>query len=89
MAIPKTTLSLPSTAGVYGIYGSLGGGKTLSAVDIAIAFLDSRNIVCSNVALKNLSKQQQIFYRYLPDISNVDWFSLPSGSPRPRLIVGL
>ena len=82
MATVKSSLSLPSTAGVYGIYGSLGGGKTLSAVDIALAFLDSRNIVCSNVALKNLSKQQVIFYRFIPDISTVDWFSLPAGSPR-------
>lgn len=74
--------SLPVTAGVYGIYGSLGGGKTLSAVDFAIQFLKNRNFVVSNVALKNLEKSWLSRYQYIDSLAEVDWPSLPIGSPR-------
>ena len=70
--------SLPVTAGVYGIYGSLGGGKTLSAVDFAIQFLKNRNYVVSNVALKNLEKSWLSRYQYIDSLAEVDWPSLPT-----------
>lgn len=75
-------ISFPSSAAVYGIFGSLGGGKTLTAVDIALYFISNFNLVCTNIRLKNLSARQLSYYSYLEDISKVDWFSLPVGSPR-------
>ena len=74
--------SLPVTAGVYGIYGSLGGGKTLSAVDFAIQFFESRNYVVSNVALKNLKPAWKGRYTFIESLSEVEWENLPIGSPR-------
>lgn len=76
------TLKLPSTAGVYGIYGSLGGGKTLSAVDIAITFLRSGQYVVSNIRLLNLEPREQLRYSFVEDLREVKWFDLPCGSPR-------
>lgn len=74
---------LPPTAGVCGIFGSLGGGKSLSAVDIAVnGFINRFNFVVSNIQLKNLSERQQSYYQFIPDISKVEWFKLPCGSPR-------
>ena len=73
---------LPPTPCVVGIYGSLGGGKTLSAVDIALHFINHFNLVCSNIQLKNLSDRQKAYYSHFEDVSKVDWFSLPVGSPR-------
>ena len=76
-------ISLPSSAAIYGIFGSLGGGKTLTAVDISVnAFINRFNLVVSNIRLKGLSKRQQAYYRYIDDISKVEWFKLPCGSPR-------
>lgn len=73
---------LPPTPCVVGITGSLGGGKTLSAVDIALYFINNFNLVISNIQLKNLTPRQTSYYNYIDDISKVDWFSLPQGSPR-------
>ena len=73
---------LPHTPSVVGIYGNLGGGKTLSAVDIALHFINHFNLVVTNIKLKNLSERQQSYYSYYPDISKIDWFSLPVGSLR-------
>lgn len=73
---------LPVTAGVYGIYGSLGGGKTLSAVDFAIQFFKNRNYVVSNVALKNLEPSWKGRYQYIESLQDVEWDKLPIGSPR-------
>lgn len=73
---------LPHTPSVIGIYGNLGGGKTLSAVDIALHFINSFNLVVSNIQLKNLSDRQKSYYQYYPDISKIDWFALPVGSLR-------
>lgn len=73
---------LPSTPSVIGIYGSLGGGKTLTAVDICLNFIHDFNFVVSNILLKNLSDRENAYYRYIDDISVLDWFSLPNGSPR-------
>lgn len=73
---------LPHTPSVIGIYGNLGGGKTLSAVDIALYFINHFNLVVTNIQLKNLSERQKSYYRYFPDISKIDWFALPVGSLR-------
>lgn len=73
---------LPPTPAVIGIYGSLGGGKTLSAVDIALHFIRNFNLVCSNISLKNLTHRETAYYQYFDDISKVDWSSLPRGSKR-------
>ena len=67
---------------MIGIFGSLGGGKTLSAVDVALHFINNFNFVVTNIALKNLSSRQLSYYRFYPDISKIDWFALPIGSPR-------
>lgn len=67
---------------MIGIFGSLGGGKTLSAVDVALHFINHFNLVVTNISLKNLSQRQLSYYRFYPDISKIDWFSLPIGSPR-------
>jgi len=75
-------LDLPPVAAVYGIYGSLGGGKSLTAVDVALGFIKSFNFVCSNIKLLNLTPFQSSYYQYLTDISNVKWFDLPRGSAR-------
>lgn len=75
-------IDLPPVAAVYGIYGSLGGGKSLTAVDIALHFIKSFNFVCSNIQLLNLSPIQSSYYQRLDDISKVNWFDLPLGSPR-------
>ena len=73
---------LPHNPSVIGIYGLLGGGKTLSAVDVALHFINHFNLVVTNISLKNLSPRQLSYYRFYPDISKIDWFSLPIGSPR-------
>lgn len=75
-------ISFPSSAAIYGIYGPLGGGKSLTAVDIALYFINHFNFVVSNVRLKGLSERQQAYYIFLDDISSVDWFKLPCGDPR-------
>lgn len=75
-------ISLPSTAACYGIFGPLGGGKTLTAVEISLYFINHFNLVATNIRLKGLSERQQAYYSYLDDISKVEWFKLPVGSPR-------
>lgn len=75
-------ISFPSSAAVYGIYGSLGGGKTLTAVDICLHFIRQFNFVVTNIQIKNLNNREGQYYQFIEDISKVDWFSLPVGSPR-------
>lgn len=75
-------INLPNTAAVFGIYGSLGGGKTLTAVDVALQFIGNFNYVVTNISLKNLNQRQEKYYLYLDDISKVEWFKLPIGSLR-------
>lgn len=70
-------------ANVYGIYGHLGGGKTLTAVDIAVnVFLRRGWRVVSNIALRNLPVDQQRQYQFIDDFSAIDFWSLPCGAPR-------
>lgn len=76
-------ISLPSTAACYGIYGPLGGGKTLTAVEIGLYFINNFNFVCTNIRLKNLSPRQSKYYFFIEDISKVNWFKdIPIGSLR-------
>lgn len=71
------------TANVYGIYGNLGGGKTLTSVEIAInVFLRAGHKVVSNVELFNLSPSQSKLYTFVEDFSVCDWWALPCGAPR-------
>lgn len=70
-----------SVASVYGIYGSLGGGKSLTAVDIMLQFMNLGHEVYSNIQLINLSKQKRkLFHYYDPESTPV--MSLPYGDPR-------
>lgn len=68
-------------ANVYGIYGHLGGGKTLTAVEIMVDFLRRGFPVVSNVQLRNVDGLRGS-YKYIEDFSVVDFWSLPCGAPR-------
>lgn len=73
------------TANVYGVYGNLGGGKTLTAVELMISSLSFGWDVISNVRLfvDRLPKScRRGKYTYLDDFNGVDWWSLPTGAPR-------
>lgn len=69
------------TANVYGIYGNLGGGKTLTAVEIMIYALNKGYTVASNVALRNITGCKGK-YQYIDDFAGLDCWSLPVGAPR-------
>lgn len=73
---------VPPIASVVGIYGSLGGGKTLTAVDVSLSFIRSFSLVVTNIRLKGLTARQAAYYQFIDDISTVDWHSLPRGSDR-------
>lgn len=79
------------TACVYGIYGHLGGGKTLTAVEImhhALTRLGAT--VVSNVQLRNIPPDCQVRYHFIDDFASLGdssddgsgYWSLPQGSPR-------
>lgn len=71
------------TANVYGIYGNLGGGKTLTAVEIMVSALTTGWTVVSNVKLReSLISSLRGKYEYLDDFANVDCWKLPVGAPR-------
>lgn len=69
------------TANVYGIYGHLGGGKTLTAVEISLWALSQGWSVVSNVELFHVEHSKGN-YKYIPDIADVDFWQLPCGAPR-------
>ena len=69
------------TANVYGIYGHLGGGKTLTAVEISLWALSQGWSVVSNVELFHVEHSKGN-YKYIPDIGEVDFWQLPCGAPR-------
>ena len=69
------------TANVYGIYGNLGGGKTLTAVEIMLFALGRGFAVSSNVQLKHISVLPGK-YQFIDDFSAVDYWTLPTGAPR-------
>lgn len=70
------------TACVYGIYGALGGGKTITSVEIALWALRNGWKVTSNVELKNLPENLVSQYTYIPDFERIDFWALPCGAPR-------
>lgn len=70
------------TANVYGIYGHLGGGKSLTAVEISLWALRLGWSVTSNIELKNIPSDCKGAYRFLEDFEGVDFWSLPCGAPR-------
>lgn len=69
------------TANVYGIYGHLGGGKTLTAVELAVDFLRLGWCVTSNIRIFNIDRYSKQ-YHFIEDFANVDFWKLPVGSPR-------
>lgn len=69
------------TASVYGIYGTLGGGKSLTAVDIMLGFLARGDVVYSNIRLYNLSDRLQSQFHYF-DAEGFDYKQIPYGGLR-------
>lgn len=70
-------------ANVYGIYGNLGGGKSLTAVDLSIYFLGLGWTVTSNIYMFNLPKKcKNGKYTFVQDFENTDFWELPCGAPR-------
>lgn len=65
-------------ANVYGIYGHLGGGKSLTAVELSLNFLRLGWSVTSNILIRSKSPK----YRFIEDFQDVDFWSLPCGAPR-------
>ena len=65
-------------ANVYGIYGHLGGGKSLTAVELSLNFLRLGWSVTSNILIRSTSPK----YRFIEDFQDVDFWSLPCGAPR-------
>ena len=69
------------TANVIGIYGHLGGGKTLTAVDLSLGFLKLGWSVTTNINIF-IDKAHQCQYSYIEDIFDVDPWTFPVGAPR-------
>lgn len=69
------------TANVYGIYGHLGGGKTLTAAELSVEFLRLGWSVSSNIRLYNISDLKGK-YTFIDDFSTVDPWDLPCGASR-------
>lgn len=69
------------TANVYGIYGNLGGGKTLTSVEVALWALKLGWSVSSNVYIKHVENYGSK-YTFIPDFQQVDFWQLPQGAPR-------
>lgn len=69
------------TANVYGIYGHLGGGKTLTAVELSLDFLRMGWTVASNVRLFHVDCMRGK-YQFIEDFADVDAWELPVGAPR-------
>ena len=65
-------------ANVYGIYGHLGGGKSLTAVELSLEFLRLGWSVTSNILIRSKSPK----YHFIEDFQDVDFWSLPCGAPR-------
>lgn len=70
-----------STANVYGIYGHLGGGKSLTAVELSVEFLRLGWSVTSNIQLYNIQDLKGKF-SYIEDFATVDPWTLPCGASR-------
>lgn len=82
-------LALDYTPQVWGITGNLGGGKTLTAVCLAVNAIKQGYFVCSNVLLniKELSRLygdwvSRLYLHFAFDDESFDPAKLPCGSPR-------
>lgn len=69
-----------NTANVYGIFGHLGGGKSLTAVEIMGYFLEWGHKVISNIKVYDFPNMAN--FTYIDDFTNVDFWQLPCGAPR-------
>ena len=69
------------TANVYGIYGHLGGGKSLTAVELSLYYLSIGWSVTSNIQIR-VSSAVADRYHFIQDFEGVDFWSLPCGAPR-------
>lgn len=75
---------------VWGIVGNLGGGKTLSGVDLAVRSLREGYAVVTNVTLKmdeivrayDIPWARKLYFPVSLDDPNVDPFKWPTGDPR-------
>lgn len=83
------SLRLERTAQVWGITGNLGGGKTLTAVYMAVNAMRNGYFVCSNITLNvdliclSFGKNLRSLYKHISlDSPDFDPFKLPVGSPR-------
>lgn len=80
-------MQLERTAQVWGISGNLGGGKTLSAVEIAVRSIASGYLVATNIDLdidlicSELGEWARPLYRRI-DLENDDPMTWPCGDPR-------
>ena len=70
------------TANVYGIYGHLGGGKSLTAVELSLWALRLGWSVTSNIELRNIPNDCKGSYKFIEDFEGVDFWTLPCGAPR-------
>lgn len=82
-------LYLDYTPQVWGITGNLGGGKSLSAVYLAVNAMRDGYFVCSNITLdidyicQNYGKHLRSLYQHISlDDLSFDPFKIPCGSPR-------
>lgn len=82
-------IRLDPVAQVWGITGNLGGGKTLSAVNLAVNAMRSGFFVVSNVTLKvdvicrTYGEHLRGLYQHFDfESDDFDPFKLPTGSPR-------
>lgn len=82
-------IKLERNALVWGVVGNLGGGKTLTAVSIAVQAMNQGYFVCSNITfdVDRLSKDYgkwitKLYKKIDLDDPDFDPFALPQGDPR-------
>lgn len=83
-------IKLERNALVWGVVGNLGGGKTLSAVELAVRCMLDGFAVVSNVTIDTvrISKEfnapwvKNLFFKVSLDDPDVDPFKFPCGDPR-------
>lgn len=74
---------------VWGVTGNLGGGKTLSAVSLAVVAMQQGFFICSNVSLNCDAIRRdygipadKLYQHFCFSDDTFDPFELPAGSPR-------
>lgn len=74
---------------VWGVTGNLGGGKTLSAVSLAVVAMQKGYFICSNVTLNCAAIRrdygipaEKLYSHFAFTGDDFDPFALPAGSPR-------